>query len=173
MLIIFHCPFKFQMNKQKERINLASLIYALKCPCCGRSAIIDDYYHTGEKYIYCLRCGYNYSKTIESETAQSVEYKEEKYDGNGVFILINKDGSRKSMLLNKVTDEHLKEHKVLFEDDTVDQEKSYLVSFKDGVFSILGGNPPENFHLSFEDYKKKMLAKYGGSECDLMVPIEE
>jgi len=152
---------------------VASMIYAIKCPCCGRSAIKDDYYKTDEYYIYCLRCGYNHTKLIVSETAQSVEYKEEKYDGNGIFILVNKDGSRKSMLLNKVTEEHLEEHKALFEDDTVDQGKSYLVSFKDGVFSILGGNPPENFHLSFEDYKEKMFAKYGESECDFMVPIEE
>jgi Zn ribbon nucleic-acid-binding protein len=161
------------MNIQRSGLTLASLIYALKCPCCKRSAIIDDYYNTDEKYIYCLRCGYNYSKTIERETAQSVEYKEEEYEGNGVFILVNKDGSRKSMLLNKVTDEHLEEHMALFEDDTVDREKSYLVSYKDEVFTILNGNPPANFYLSFEDYKKKMLAKYGESECDFMVPVEE
>ncbi|MDN3956719.1 hypothetical protein [Sporolactobacillus laevolacticus] len=152
---------------------MASLIYAQKCPSCGRSAIIDDYYKTDEKYIYCLRCGYNYSKRIERYTDKGIDYKEEQYDGHGVFILVNKDGNRKNMLLNEVTDEHLVEYRAQFDDDNVDQEKSYLVFFKDGVFTILHGNPPENFHLPFEDYKKKMYAKYGQPEFDFMVPIEE
>ncbi|MCO7127876.1 hypothetical protein NIE88_19200 [Sporolactobacillus shoreicorticis] len=67
----------------------------------------------------------------------------------------------------------LEEHKALF-DDTIDRNNSYLVSYsRDGIFTVLGGNPPENFYLSFEDYKKKVCAKYGVSESDFMVPVEE
>lgn len=152
---------------------MASNMYAVKCPCCGRSAIIDDYYKTNEQFIYCLRCGYNYAKTIKSYTDQSIEYNEEKYEGNGVFILVKKDGSYENMMLNNVTEKQLEKYKASFIDDNVDLEKSYLVSYKNGVFTILRGNPPENFHLPFEAYRKKVIAKYGNPEFDFMVPIEE
>lgn len=57
---------------------MGSIIYARECPCCGRSAVEECFYKTDELFIYCLRCGYNYTKTIESETQNSVEYREEK-----------------------------------------------------------------------------------------------
>lgn len=152
---------------------MASNIYAVKCPCCGRSAIEDYYYKTGEQYTFCLRCGYNYSKTIKNHTNNSIEYREEKNDGNGVFIVVFKDGIRKNMMFNNVTDEQLEKHKATFIDDKVNQEKSYLVSYKDGVFTILLGNPPKNFHLLFDEYREKMFAKYGVPEFVFMVPIEE
>lgn len=148
---------------------------AVKCPDCSRSAFQDFYYNSGENYIRCYRCGYNYSKTIENETAQDIEYKEDKWDGHGVFSLVKKDGERKFALLNsKMTTDENERHKKLFINDDCDQEKSYLVSFEDGVFTILLGNPPENFHLSFEEYRQKMIEKYGEYEdFDVLVPIEE
>lgn len=33
--------------------------------------------------------------------------------------------------------------------------------------------PPENFYLSFEEYCERMFAKYGASDYDFMIPIEE
>lgn len=153
---------------------MASNIYALKCPCCGRSAFEDYYYKSGEQYTFCLRCGYNYTKTIENYPVKSIEYREKKYDGHGVFILVNKDGSRKNMMLNSnMTDEQLEKYKESFMDDNVNQEKSYLVSYKDGVFTIFLGNPSTNFYLPFEEYRAKVFAKYGVPEFDFMVPIEE
>ncbi|MGF6952314.1 hypothetical protein QF028_004819 [Neobacillus sp. B4I6] len=152
---------------------MGSNIYARECPCCGRSAIEDYYYKTDEFYTFCMRCGYNYSKIIEKWTANSPEFKEEKYDGNGVFILEKKDGSRKKMLLNGVTDKQLEEYKASFMADEINQDKSYLVSFRDGEFTVLLGNPPDNFYLLFEEYREKMFAKYGVPEFDFMVPIEE
>lgn len=153
---------------------MASNIYALKCPCCGRSAFEDYYYKSGEQYTFCLRCGYNYTKTIENYPVKSIEYREKKYDGHGVFILVNKDGSRKNMMLNSnMTDEQLEKYKESFMDDNINQEKSYLVSYKDGVFTILLGHPSENFYLPFEEYREKVFAKYGVPEFDFMVPIEE
>lgn len=149
---------------------MGSNIYALKCPCCGRSAIEDNYYTTDEMYTFCMRCGYNYSKVIENWTETSSEYREEKNDGNGVFILENKDGSRKNMMLNSsITDEQLKKFKLSFMEDNVNQENSYLVSYYSGVFTILLGNPSENFHLTFEEYKEKMNAKYGVPDYDFII----
>lgn len=153
---------------------MASLTYAIKCPCCGRSAFEDNYYKTNEQYIFCIRCGYYYTKTIEKYTENNIQYKEEKSDGHGIFILVNKDGSRKKVILNcSLTDVQLEELKASLIDSNVNQEKSYLISYKDGVFTILFGNPSENFHLSFEEYREKMFAKYGITEYDFMVPIEE
>lgn len=152
---------------------MASNIYATKCPCCARSAVEDHNYKTDEQYTYCLRCGYNYSKTINKWTKDTIEYKEEKNSGNGVCVLVKKDGSRKTYLMSDVTDEQFNKHKASFMDDDVNQSKSYLISYTDGVFAVLKGNPPENFYLSFEEYKEKMFAKYGEPEFDFMVPIEE
>lgn len=153
---------------------MASIMYAVKCPCCERSAFEDDYYKTGERYTFCMRCGFNYTKTIKTYTEKSLEYKEETYAGQGVFVLMKKDGSRKSMMLNKtITDEDLQKYTAEYMDDEVNKEDSYLVTFKEGKFTIVLGTPPENFYLPFEEYKTKMFAKYGKSEFDFMVPLEE
>lgn len=149
-------------------------MYAIKCPCCGRSAFVDDYYKTDEKYIFCRRCGYYYTKTIDKYTENTIEYKEEKSEGHGMFVLENKDGSREKVILNcSLTVAQSEELKSLHMGGNVNQEKSYLVSFENGVFTILFGNPPDNFHLSIEDYREKMFDKYGVPEYDFMVPIEE
>ncbi|MEQ2526991.1 hypothetical protein WMO40_09780 [Bacillaceae bacterium CLA-AA-H227] len=153
---------------------MASLMYAIKCPCCGRSALEDNYYKSHEMYIFCMRCGYYYTKTIQKYTKNSIEYKEKKSEGHGVFVLEKKDGSREKVALNdSLTSAQLEEFTASFMDSNVNQERSYFVSFENGVFTILAGNPPENFYLSFDEYKEKMFAKYGVSEYDFMVPIEE
>ncbi|MBT2690624.1 hypothetical protein J7I93_20930 [Bacillus sp. ISL-47] len=153
---------------------MASILYAIECPCCGRSAFEDDYYKTDEKFIFCLRCGFNYTKTIEKYTKDNIEYKEEKIEGHGIFILVNKDGSQEKIILNSsLTNELLEELKAKVNDNNVNQEKSYLISHENEVFTILFGNPPENFYLSFEEYREKMFAKYGVPDFDFMVPIEE
>lgn len=153
---------------------MASNMYAIKCPCCGRSAFEDYYYKTHEQYTFCMRCGYYYTKVIEKYTKENIEYKEESSEGYGMCILINKDGSRENMILNcSLTDAQLEELKSKIMDNNVNQDTSYLVSHENGEFSILFGNPPENFYLSFEEYREKMIAKYGVPDYDFMVPIEE
>lgn len=153
---------------------MASNIYATKCPCCGRSAIEDYYYKTYEQFTVCMRCGYYYSKTIEKCTKDDIEYKEEKSEGHGIFMLVNKDGSREKVVLDcSLSNEQKEELKAKFMNNNVNQERSYLVTYENGVFTILLGNPPENFHLSFEEYREKMFAKYGVPDYEFMVPIEE
>ncbi|MEW8986182.1 MAG: hypothetical protein AB2401_04120 [Bacillus sp. (in: firmicutes)] len=153
---------------------MASIIYATKCPNCGRSAIEDHYYKIGEIYTYCLRCGYHYEKTIESSAKDSVEYKEVTSKGYGILTLAKKDGRRERTFFDSpLTDEQMENFQQAYLNDDVNKEKSYMVTFKDGEFTVVLGNPPENFHLSFEDYKVKMFAKYGKPEYDFFVPIEE
>jgi hypothetical protein len=152
---------------------LASIMYAVKCPGCERAAFVDDYYKTDEKYIFCMVCGYCYTKTFEKYTENTIKYKEEEREGHGMFVLENKDGSCEKMILNEgLTVEQLEELKALLMERGVNKEKSYLISFEKGVFTLLFGNPPEHFHLSFEEYQKKMIAKYGEPEYDFMVPIQ-
>jgi hypothetical protein len=152
---------------------LASIMYAIQCPGCGRSAYVDDYYKTDEKYIFCGVCGYYYTKTIEKYTENSIRYKVEEREGHGMFVLENKDGNCKKVMLNdSLTDAQLEELMTSLMEKNVNQEKSYLISFKNGEFTILFGHPPEHFYLSFEEYRKKMIAKYGAPEYDFMVPIE-
>ncbi|WP_102348095.1 hypothetical protein [Bacillus sp. Marseille-P3661] len=91
-----------------------------------------------------------------------------------MFVLENKDGIRKKVILNcSLINAQLEGFKANIMDNNVNQEKSYLVTYENGVFTILFGNPPENFYLSFEQYREKMVAKYGAPDYDFMVPIEE
>lgn len=154
---------------------MASILFAVKCPHCGRSAFADDYYKTGEKFICCRRCGYNYSKLIKYETENSIEYKEIEWEGYGVILIVNKNGSREWTVFNyEITTGEIEELNKAITAEDVEQSQSYFVIFKDGKFTILFGNPTENFHLSFEEYTKKMAEKYLDYEIgDYLVPIEE
>jgi hypothetical protein len=148
-------------------------MFAKECPCCGRSAIEDCYYNTDETYTFCIRCGYRHTKKIKNWKKGQPVFKEETIDGKGIFYLEKTDGTRKRILLNGVTEEELEKLKASFMDDDVNQDKSYMVTFNEGEFTILLGNPPDNFHLSFEEYKEKMTEKYGPPEFEIMVAIEE
>jgi hypothetical protein len=155
---------------------MASTYSAVRCKNCGRSAISDFYYKTDEEYICCRRCGYNSSKTLKYDSANKKEYLEEvEHKGYGVISIVKKDGTRKILLFNKkVSTEDIDNNKKLLMAENVDTDRSYFVSFEDGIFTIIFGNPSENYHLSFEDYKEKMRQKYGEDEFfDVMVPIEE
>ncbi|MDR7074035.1 hypothetical protein [Fictibacillus barbaricus] len=135
---------------------MASTYSAVKCANCGRSAISDFYYKTDEEYICCRRCGYHYSKTCKYDSANKKDYFEEvEHKGYGVISMVKKDGTRRMLLFNKkISSEDIENNKKLLLAENVDQDKSYFVSFEEGVFTILFGNPSENYHLTFEEYKE-------------------
>ena len=142
-------------------------MHSIKCPNCGRSAIEDDYYKTDERYIYCYRCGYLYTKL----TDDGINYDIDDSKGYGTFYLVKKKGRGKRVLFNRpMTDDQFDEFKKEFFAENADQDQSYLITFEDGVFTCLLGT--ENFHLPFEEFKEKMIKKYGEDEFGL-VPIEE
>ncbi|CAM4008948.1 hypothetical protein [Lederbergia lenta] len=70
-----------------------------------------------------------------------------------------------------MTIDQLGEYTNEFYSENTSQEKSYLITYEDGVFRCLLGTPTDNFHLSFEEFKEKMIKKYGEDEFGL-VPIE-
>jgi hypothetical protein len=113
---------------------------------------------------------------LKYDPANKKEYHEEvEHKGYGVISIVKKDGTRKMLLFNKkVSSEDIDNNKKLLMAENVDQDRSYFVSYENGVFTTIFGNPSENYHLSFEDYKEKMRQKYGKDEFfDVMVPIEE
>ena len=153
---------------------MASNISAIKCPHCGRSAIEDDYYKIDEKTIICYRCGYYYSKKINDFTTSPIEFIEEEYEGGGVFILVKKDGDKQVTIFDgEIPRESFNEYQKEFLQDDVDQEKSFLTTYKEGIFTIHCGTPSENFHLPFEEYKVKMQEKYKDDFNEYLIPIEE
>ena len=154
---------------------MASNIFARECPQCGRSAIEDNYYKSGETYIVCYRCGYSYSKKIVKRTKSSVEYKEVEFEGYGVISIVKKDGDRTVMMIDSIlTLEEIDNYRDDLSKDDIDQKKSFMVTYNEGVFTIKYGTPSKNFHLPFEQYKAKMIKKYGEDEySDILVPIEE
>ncbi|WP_257347648.1 hypothetical protein [Pseudalkalibacillus decolorationis] len=155
---------------------MGSIYSAVKCPQCGRSAIEDFYYKSDESYIICYRCGFNYSKTISKSDRRRIEYKEEKQVGHGVFSLVKRNGQRNMTLFNSpIRKDDIEKFTKSFMENDVDQAVSYLVSYEKEIFTILLGKPPENFSLCFEDYKDKMIKKYGEDyeDIEIIVPIEE
>jgi len=46
---------------------MGSVIDIIECPHCGGEAFSDFYYKTGEEYINCQHCGYNYSATYQRD----------------------------------------------------------------------------------------------------------
>ena len=64
---------------------MASVLDFIDCPNCGKEAISDFYYKTGEEYINCQHCGYHYSafikhrnKALNTLTEEDWEVKEVK-----------------------------------------------------------------------------------------------
>ncbi|MCM3389224.1 hypothetical protein M3649_13875 [Ureibacillus chungkukjangi] len=143
---------------------MASILYEVKCPCCEWSVFEDYYYKTGERYIICSRCGLDYKKLLYHTDEKGFEYREEINGGHGVFVLMKKDGIRVSTRLNgRITDEELEEYKSRFMKDEVNQQESYLVSFEEGVFTIILGTPPEGFFLMCEE---------GKTDNEFVLPLE-
>ena len=100
-------------------------MYAIQCPCCERTAYVDDYYKTDEKYIFCMVCGYYYTKTIEKYTENSIRYKEEVREGHGMFVLENNDGNCKKVMLNdSLTAAQVEELKASLMDTDINQRKA-------------------------------------------------
>jgi hypothetical protein len=76
--------------------------------------------------------------------------------GHGMFRLAKKDSPGDLYSIDiPITDELIDEYKGKLENDEVDQEKSYLVSYSEGTFTVLFSNVPERYLISYEDYKQK------------------
>ena len=152
---------------------MASVMCATKCPHCGRSAIIDDFYKIAVRYIHCRRCGYNCVQCPDPSVVQWYGHEPEENFGYGVFFLYKQNGHTEMVLFNGPQGDMEQYEKRIMEEDP-ELKHSYLVRYEDGLFTILLGNPSENFHLPFEEYAEKVIAEYGGiEETEGLVPIED
>ncbi|AZU62579.1 hypothetical protein [Neobacillus mesonae] len=127
------------------------------CPQCGRVAVEDNDDLTNEKFVYCDCCGYNLIRELKLDVKEGKRYVDEKeYKGYGVLVLTRRDGRLTETLLNSpLSDKEIEKYKNLFPSKKIKRKKSYLVLYNDGKFVILFGQPPERFHLSFEEFKEK------------------
>jgi Zn ribbon nucleic-acid-binding protein len=44
---------------------MGSVLDRIECPNCKREATLDFYYKTGEEFVFCGNCGYNYSSAYK------------------------------------------------------------------------------------------------------------
>ncbi|WP_088007084.1 hypothetical protein [Indiicoccus explosivorum] len=155
---------------------MASNMYATECPQCGRSAIVDEYYKRGDRYLTCWRCGYCH--TVENRAfheKDGVGFEEEVCPGFGVFVWRGKKDGYQITMLGKFDEALEREYMEKFHEEGTDQETSYFVRYDEGRFKVLAGKPTENFHLPFDVYRDKMYKEY---DCvtefeRYLVPIEE
>lgn len=154
---------------------MGSVMSAIKCPCCAKSAFEDCYYKSGETYIHCRRCGYNYSRVLKWGKNES-HFEIEEYQGYGVMNEVTRDGKYQMMFYNTpLSPEKINEEIQYLKMSQADPALSFLVTFENGVFTIHYGTPTINFHLSFEDYEKRMKERYPPDPEDRypLVPMEE
>ena len=59
---------------------MGSVIDYIECPHCGQDAYSDFYYKTGEEYVNCMNCGYQYSATIKDRTKRLDELDEDDFE---------------------------------------------------------------------------------------------
>jgi hypothetical protein len=131
---------------------MGSIIYAGECPNCGKTATFDDYYHTGELFVYCWHCGLYYTKI----TAPFDSYEESKEGGFGIFSRVENNGRGSVIRLREnLSVEALKELAELFNAEDTDLSKSYLVTYQEGQFTCILGELPEDFLLSFKEFTEK------------------
>ncbi|SDG82737.1 hypothetical protein SAMN04487975_101593 [Planococcus glaciei] len=151
---------------------MASIMYAVECPQCGRSAFADNYYKIDVTYIHCRRCGYNAVTSRNPEEARRYGHDVHENPGYGVCLSIAKEGHLEMTMFNcfPVDVEQCKAE-ILATDPEL--KKSFLVTYTEGVFEIILGTPSENFHLPFKEYAEKMYEKHGDIEgFEGLVPIE-
>lgn len=136
---------------------MGSIMVNRACPQCRGLAIDDDYYKIGERYIYCYCCGYTYIREqYFDEEENTNKLKEVESKGYGIFRLAKKDGPGELYSIDTpITDELITEYKEKIENDEIDREKSYLVSYSDGKFTVLFGTVPERYLISYGEYKEK------------------
>ena len=56
---------------------MGSVIDHIECPNCKREAFMDFYYKTGEEYVNCNHCGYNYSASYQRDANGKLITKDE------------------------------------------------------------------------------------------------
>lgn len=70
---------------------MGSVLDTIECPHCKRDATLDFYYKTGEEYIFCGNCGYNYRNELKR---------------NGDGVLVTKDGTDNHSFDNVIFDKY-------------------------------------------------------------------
>lgn len=149
---------------------MASTYSAIACPHCGCCATEDNYYKIGELFIWCYRCGYTYEKIIDYWNENEPVFLEKEYKGYGICRLHKENGGGFNKILQRpLSSEEVNEYLDAFRKVDADLEKSYFTIFEEGEFQTLAGNPPEDFYLSFEAYKKKMEAN--DQQLEIIVPV--
>tara|TARA_R110000868_G_C10799565_1_gene756959 strand:+ start:83 stop:481 length:399 start_codon:yes stop_codon:yes gene_type:complete len=59
---------------------MGSVLDFIDCPNCGKEAMSDYYYKTGEEYTNCNNCGYHYSATIKNRDKKMSELTEQDWE---------------------------------------------------------------------------------------------
>src|SRR5699024_11597778 len=74
-----------------------------------------------------------------------------------------------TLFRSPLADGEVQEYLDAFLKDDVNLEKSYFVTFEDGIFTTLAGNPPEDFYQPFETYKQQREANHQQLEIIILV----
>lgn len=125
-----------------------------RCPRCGGYMFVDYYYHTGEEYHSCQRCGVTQSWTIDRDENGAAKRDKSgklvgKYSeggGYGVAYIEHKNHVGQFYSLTEPLSEHLKEDFLRHVKEDGIEEESYLVVFDphtSELTQVLGKMPPD------------------------------
>ena len=120
-----------------------------KCRDCGGVRFIEDYWKTGEQNNHCLRCGSSASYTLQRhEDGTLIKNEEGKFmyteqvnQGFGIYGIYAKGTSSGQVgtFGEAISEDTIEEFRKIFDQDDVDQEKSFLAKWEDGKQTILLG----------------------------------
>lgn len=158
---------------------MGSVLSEEKCKC-GGVVTIDDYYKTFEIYVSCNRCGYFYSrelkrdenyKPIFDDQGKPI-YIEKELPGYGSACIWSKKGVGSIYYLREPLTKEIEEEffKILQEED-VDKEKSYLISYdkQTNLVKAIYGRPPllyQQLEEKYEEEKSRSIEKNEGIELN-------
>lgn len=145
---------------------MASFTDYIECSTCGGVKYYEDYYKIGEYRSHCLRCGAVENYVLSRDEDGNVIYngkhpvfEHENIKGYGTFTIYSKEGFGQAGTFNDpINEETIKEFKAILDQDGVDKEKSFVLSW-DGKEAnlVLGKEIPEINKLSFKEWSELTL----------------
>ncbi|WP_026699788.1 hypothetical protein [Salibacterium aidingense] len=133
-------------------IGIASVLERIACPNCSCVALEDFYYKIGETYILCNRCGYQYARELKLGPDRKERFEENEIIGFGCSQIVNKDGSTEREIFREpISSDTIQQFRYEWNKGTTNQEKSFLLSFENGIFTPLIGTPPKDFLKPYDE----------------------
>lgn len=135
------------------------------CKECGGVVFLDYYYHTGEEYKFCQRCGtVDFLVLKRDENGKVIKDKRPVLErdfrkGYGSYSIFYKEGNGQTGSFNEpITKEIVDRFIEIYRREDVDPDKTFLASWNEGEQTLLVGKKiPDINRLSFKEWNESIM----------------